>query len=857
MATDYQNAERRIATLEARLAHKTAILESSVDFAIIATDLDGIITDWNTGAEYLFGWAPDEIVGHPAELFFTPEDNVCDRVETEMDQSLEHGRANDERWHMRKDGSRFWASGEMMPLTNAAGEAIGFIKIVRDRTREHEARLALDEAEGSLRRAQDVGGVGVFTVDMDGMMRATPEFCRIFGIPEAERMPATQLESLIIPEDSHLASNDASRNDGSAAMDAVYRIRRADTGMLRWIARRGEIERHENGKPARYVGTVRDITEERRSRELLEASEQQAQEFLSEREFIIHLTAEQRAQTDPDAVFRMSSEALGKRLGVSRVGFYRLASPNTVFYNIGWTDGALRPLYGSRPTDEFGARVEQQRRSGQMLVFSDSRNDNIGGLEAFAESSVLSGICLSLYDQGNWRGGFYLHHASVRAWLATEIALAREVAELTWLAVERTEAVIRMEGRIGQQNDALGRVATELREQTDGRSAAEGQVRQLQKMEAVGQLTGGIAHDFNNMLAVVIGGVNLAQRRLARGDTDVSKFLDGALDGATRAANLTQRLLAFSRQSPLSPENIDSNKMVSGLSDLLDRTLGEGVELEAILGAGLWKTKVDPNGLENVIVNLSVNARDAMPDGGKLTIETANAHVDAAYAQDYEIDVGQYVLLSVSDTGTGMTPEIMVKAFDPFFTTKGVGKGTGLGLSQVFGFVRQSGGHIKAYSEVGHGTTFKIYLPRSYSDEPAAKRRRSKELVREGNPTEVILVVEDEDRVRDFSVEALRELGYTVVHARNGPEALALIEAGQAVTLLFTDIVMPDMTGRQLADRMAKLLPETKVVYTTGYTRNAVVHNGVLDPGTHFLPKPFAFDQLAGIIRRALDEEQE
>ncbi|WP_242122402.1 ATP-binding protein, partial [Sphingomonas lacusdianchii] len=243
---------------------------------------------------------------------------------------------------------------------------------------------------------------------------------------------------------------------------------------------------------------------------------------------------------------------------------------------------------------------------------------------------------------------------------------------------------------------------------------------QLQKMEAVGQLTGGIAHDFNNMLAVVIGGLNLAQRRLDRGDTDIRRFMDGAMEGATRAAALTQRLLAFSRQQPLAPESIDANRLINGLADLLTRTLGEPVRLETVLTPGLWKTLADPVQLENVVVNLAVNARDAMPEGGRLTIETGNAAVDDDYAADADIPPGQYVMLAVTDTGTGMSPEVLAKAFDPFFTTKGVGKGTGLGLSQVFGFVRQSGGHIKIYSEVGHGSTIKVYLPRAYGDDRQA-----------------------------------------------------------------------------------------------------------------------------------------
>ena len=386
------------------------------------------------------------------------------------------------------------------------------------------------------------------------------------------------------------------------------------------------------------------------------------------------------------------------------------------------------------------------------------------------------------------------------------------------------------------------------------RSTLEEQLRQVQKMEAIGQLTGGIAHDFNNMLAIIMGGLNLLQRKLARGETDVERFVDGAMEGAQRAATLTQRLLAFSRQQPLSPEPLIINKLVAGMSELLDRTLGEQVKVETVLAAGLWQVKADPAQLENAILNLAVNARDAMPGGGRLTIETLNAFVDDAYAQEYAIEAGQYVLIAVADTGAGMAPEVIAKAFDPFFTTKGAGKGTGLGLSQVYGFVRQSGGHVKIYSEPGVGTSVKIYLPRLYGEAAATEQAKRLATIHRGLRSEIILVVEDEERVRALSVEALRELGYSVVEASGPSQALRMLDEGQQVNLLFTDVVMPDMSGRQLADRALGKRPNLKVLYTTGYTRNAIVHNGMLDPGTNLLTKPFSIEELAAKVRKILDD---
>jgi len=412
-----------------------------------------------------------------------------------------------------------------------------------------------------------------------------------------------------------------------------------------------------------------------------------------------------------------------------------------------------------------------------------------------------------------------------------------------------------LEERVSERTAELAKANRTLLAEAASREAAEAQVRQMQKMEAVGQLTGGIAHDFNNMMAVVIGSLNLMRRRRARGDQDIDRFIDAALDGASRAATLTARLLAFSRQQPLAPEPIDANRLVSGMSELLRRTLGEAVRIETVLAAGLWRTHADVSQVENAIVNLAVNARDAMPAGGKLTIETANVHFDDAYvARNVGVPPGQYVMIALSDTGTGMAPEVMARAFDPFFTTKGVGKGTGLGLSQVYGFVRQSGGEVKIYSEPGAGTTVKIYLPRFFGSEeslPAATALHGP--VQAGSPQEIILVVEDEERVRQFTVEALRELGYTVLHADGGAAALRLLDSHPEVRLLMTDIIMPDMNGRALADEAARRMPTLRVLYMTGFTRNAVVHNGMLDPGVNFIAKPFSIDQLAAKVREALD----
>ena len=438
-------------------------------------------------------------------------------------------------------------------------------------------------------------------------------------------------------------------------------------------------------------------------------------------------------------------------------------------------------------------------------------------------------------------------HTRLREFIAVQNALS--------LATEQVRASRGMlEAKVTERTRELELTNTELTEQMSAREKAEGQLRQIQKMEAVGQLTGGIAHDFNNMLAIVISSLGLLKRRLERGDQDVARFADSALDGARRAATLTSRLLAFARQQPLAPEVLEVNRLVSGMSELLQRAIGQTVKIETVLGAGLWRAFADSAQLESTVLNLCVNARDAMPEGGRLTVETSNAFLDEAYvATESGVLSGQYVQISVTDSGTGMTPEILARAFDPFFTTKRLGMGTGLGLSQVYGFVKQSNGHVKIYSEPGSGTTIKIYLPRFYGKDAALTPRMEAREAVTGSAEEIILVVEDEDNLRHLTVTTLRELGYTVLDASGARPALEILDAHPEIRLLFTDIVMPDTTGRVLADEAIRRRPNLRVLYTTGFTRNAVVHNGVLDAGVNFIPKPFSMESLGLKVREVLD----
>jgi len=404
----------------------------------------------------------------------------------------------------------------------------------------------------------------------------------------------------------------------------------------------------------------------------------------------------------------------------------------------------------------------------------------------------------------------------------------------------------------------IARDVTEQRARARALADAEDALRQAQKMETLGQLTGGVAHDFNNLLQIVTGNLELLQRDLPEDQARLRRAADNAMAGAERAALLTQRLLAFSRRQPLAPERIDPNRLVSGMSDLLNRTLGETIEVETIQSARIWPVEIDVNQMENALLSLAVNARDAMPDGGKLTIEVANTHIDEAYAaQEAEVSPGQYVLISVSDTGQGMDEDVLSHAIEPFFTTKEVGRGTGLGLSMVYGFIKQSGGHIRVYSERGHGTTVKIYLPRFYGPLPDNDTGTVSRATPVCGGDETVLVCEDDDKVRAYTVDVLKELGYRVMEADNGAAALQALEtASEPIDLLFTDVILPGgMTGADIAQQARAQQPGLRILFATGYARNAIIHHGRLDPGVELLTKPFTYAELAAKVRDMLDRD--
>lgn len=684
------------------------------------------------------------------------------------------------------------------PLKDADGTVTGIFCEGSDVTAAVIAEQALRESGERLRKLADHAPMMIWVTDETG-------YCTYLSRQWYEFTGQTEAEAIGYGWTTATHPDDQARAEAAfqAAVKArapfriEYRLRRAD-GNYRWAIDAASPRFEEDGSFQGHVGGVIDIHDRREAESALKLSEER---------------------------FRA---AVGAVSGVL------------------WTNDSEGRMAGDQPG--WAALTGQRRADYADYGWSDAvhPDDAQPTVDAWAKS-VASRSIFEFEHRVRRRDGSWGHFAIRAVPVIEEDGSLREWVGVHTDITDQREA----EARLRQFADHLEqRVSDELAK----RSEAEEALRQSQKMEAVGQLTGGIAHDFNNMLAVVMGSLDLLERRLSSDDARARRYVEAAMEGARRAATLTQRLLAFSRQQPLQPKPINANRLVAGMSDLLSHSLGGEIRIETVLAAGLWQTMADPNQLENALLNLAVNARDAMPGGGTLTIETQNAHVDANYAgANLGVAAGQYVLIAVTDTGSGIPADVIDRVFDPFFTTKAVGKGTGLGLSQVYGFVKQSGGNVKIYSEAGQGTTIKIYLPRLFGDvadhlpEPASNH------LPKGDPGELILIVEDEPEVRRFTTEALTELGYEVLAASGGAEALDLLAANTQIQLVFTDVIMPEMTGAELARRIREMRPGLPILFTTGYTRNAIVHNGKLDADVELLSKPFSLGDLARRVRQLLD----
>lgn len=740
------------------------LFEQARDGIFIA-DGEGRYIDVNESGHRMLGYEPGTLIGKHITDILRVEDHA--RLATEM-PLLKAGESLTREWSLvRKDGTRLDVEIAAQQLSNKQ-----LLGVVRDLSERNMGQLKLRESEAFLQLSQQAGQCGSWNWEVStGHVRWSDHLCRIHGI-EPDQFDGT-LEAairLIHPEDRHgvgqliqniLAANDLERID--------YRIVKP-TGEVRFLWGRGQTLLDENGRPARVIGVVSDVTDRKLSDEALRKSEGLYRTLV---------------ETAHDMIW--SVDAQGR----------------WIFVN-----DAVKNIYGYDPAEMLG------RPFMDFETAEQAQKD----LEAFAR--IKAGEAHFKYETE------HLHKDGHPIWLSFNAIVLRD-----------------------SQGTVLGTTGT-ARDITESKRL-ENQLRQVQKIESIGRLAGGVAHDFNNLLGAILGYSELAQQQIPE-ESDAYRYLAGTIEAARRGGNLTQQLLAFARKKVVKPEVVDLNKIVAGMEPMLRRLIGEDLDFYFVSGASLSRVKVDIGSLEQVIMNLTVNARDAMLQHGKLTLETTNVSIGDDYAaKNAEVKPGQYVLLAVTDTGTGMTEKVRAQIFEPFFTTKPVGQGTGLGLAMSHGIVKQAGGHIAVYSEVGTGTTFKIYLPIveeniNVSNVPAATPMKG--------GTETILFVEDEALVRDCAKRALSGLGYNVIVAANGLEALDLLSSLKGpIHLLVTDVVMPKMGGCELAKKIVERIPGIKILYSSGYTENAIVHGGILKESINFIQKPYLPSELADRIRRILD----
>ncbi|NNM74216.1 PAS domain-containing protein [Enterovirga sp. DB1703] len=681
------------------------------------------------------------------------------------------------------------------PVADDAGRVTGIFCEGFDVTAAHQGAQALKDSEERLRIAQAAGGIGTFELLPEtGEIVVSEQFCRLWGVPPVTQVPVAYFLNLIHPGDRDAVVTGRSDLPARALEYVEYRIVRPDTRETRWIARRGEPVPDPSGRGTRYFGVTYDIT----ARKQAEADLLALNETLEAR--VAEVLAERRLFAD---------------IVEGTDAFVQVVDPGYRWLAI-----------NKAAADEF------ERIFGVRPAVGESILNVLAHLPEHKEAV-----------EAVWR----------RALSGEEFT---EIAEFG--DPDRDSRQYEMKYRVLRDADGgllcayqfVYDVTERIREQERLRLAEEA-LRQAQKMEAVGQLTGGLAHDFNNLLAGISGSLELMQTRMTQGRyTELDRYMGAAQGAAKRAAALTHRLLAFSRRQTLDPKPTNVNRLVAGMEELIRRTVGPAIMVEVVAAGGLWATLVDPPQLENSLLNLCINARDAMPDGGRLTIETANRWLDRRAASERDLQPGQYVSLCVSDTGTGMTPDVVAKAFDPFFTTKPIGQGTGLGLSMIYGFARQSGGQVRIYSEPGQGTMVCLYLPRLAGQPEVAEPTPELADAPRARDGETVLVVDDEPTVRMLVTDVLAELGYAAIEAADGPSGLKVLQSDTRIDLLVTDVGLPGgMNGRQMADAARVTRPGLKVLFITGYAENAAVGNGLLEPGMEVLTKPFAMETLASRIR--------
>jgi PAS domain S-box-containing protein len=955
------DAVRRVREADTR--HRQ-ILDSAVDYAIVTMDLDARVTSWNAGAEAILGWSEKEMCGEPAHVFFTEEDVAAGIPERELKGAREQGRGNDERWHQRKDGSRFFALGEMMPLHAEDGSHVGYLKILRDRTGQRLAAEELQRQTDLLQTVTDHVSEAVFQLDLDGVVTFANRTAHVLLGWEPDTLIGQNLHEAAHHHHPDGRPFPASECGFVAAIREGQTLRQRDATFFTRDGTPVEVVCSnapvlQGGTVVGAVLTVSDVTgrrrDERRLREVnaeleLRVAERHAAE--ARQRFLLNLTDTLRDQGGPRGRMQAAVDALGAYLRASRVGYGMIGTDGlTAVLGTEYVDG-VAALANTYPLDAFGPGNIANLRQGRTSVYADveADPDTAGlGMGAFGIAAL---VAVPQVHEGRLRSVVYVNQCEPRVWTHDEVSLVEEVAARIWDAVER----VRAQGALRALNDTLaaqvaertkerdriwqvsqdmlgvadatgvwvsinpawrrilGWEANEIigktsewlehpddRERTraevahlaaggltlafenrfrarDGgyrtlswtavpvegmlycvsrdvtlekeRAAtllqAEEALRQSQKLEAVGQLTGGVAHDFNNLLTVIKSSTDLLKRPDLAEERRV-RYIAAISDTVDRAAKLTGQLLAFARRQALRPEVFDVGRSVRAIGEMVGTLTGARIAVSIHVGDEACHVSADPSQFDTALVNMAVNARDAMDGEGRLDISVEAVGVVPAM-RSHPAQVGDFVRIALTDTGSGIPDDQVDRIFEPFFTTKGVGQGTGLGLSQVFGFAKQSGGEVVVDSEVGRGTTFALYLPRAAGGDGRVEETAPDDAAVDGTGT-CVLVVEDNREVGAFSTQTLQELGYGTHWVANADEALAaLAENPNGYDVVFSDVVMPGMNGVELGREVRRLYPGLPVVLTSGYSHVLAQES---DHGFELLQKPYSVEALSRILRRA------
>ncbi|MCK1302060.1 MULTISPECIES: GAF domain-containing protein [unclassified Bradyrhizobium] len=757
------------------------------------------------------------------------------------------------------------------PIFDENGEITGIFAEGHDVTKQIQGQAQLAINEESIRLATSAADVGIWDLDLTSEHLTWCDRTKaMFGISPGMPCSMADFYGGLHPEDlepTSAAFASAIDPQRRATYDVEYRTIGKEDGITRWVAAKGK-GLFEGERCVRAIGTAIDITARKAAEQALRRTENELRAETRALQILNRAGALVAANLDLAEVVQTITDA-GVELTGAGFGafFYNVLNESGESYTLYTLSGAPREAFSKFPmprnTAIFAPTFNGEGTVRSDDILKDPRYGHNAPRKGMPDGHlpVRSYLAVPVRSRsGEVLGGLFFGHPEPGVFNARSEELMTGLAGQASVAIDNARLFQASQREIAHRKSAeemlqqLNATLEErVAEEMARRGKAEDALRQAQKMEAVGQLTGGVAHDFNNLLTIIIGGLDTIRRSKPGDETRVRRAAEMSLQGAQRAASLTARLLAFSRRQPLTPQPSDLNLIIRNMTDLFHRTLGETIELEGVLAPRLWTVDVDPNQVESAILNLGINSRDAMPQGGRLTIETANVFLDEQYAAtEAEVVPGQYVMVSVSDTGSGMDRETLGRVFEPFFTTKEVGKGTGLGLSMVYGFVKQSGGHVAIYSEPGTGTSVKMYFPR-YQGKAESGTEIQAALAPRGHSEEVILVVEDNDDVRAYSVSVLAEMGYSVLEAQDPEAALSILRRPDRIDLLFTDVVLPGRSGRELADLAGQLRPGLKVLFTTGYSRNAIVHHGRLDAGVQLIIKPFTFEGLAARVRDVLD----